>query len=83
MSLSDEAARLLLRDAVHSVEECYRERGIFQDRFGFGQRPSVVVVDFAYRWTDGEYAGGSRRLDAPVEAMGCLLDVTRANQVGD
>ena len=56
----------------------YRERGIFQDRFGFGLSPAVVVVDFAYGWTDQTYAGGSRRLDGPVEATRRLLDAARA-----
>jgi hypothetical protein len=53
-------------------------RGIFQDRFGFGRAPAVVVVDFAYGWTDDGYARGSRRLDGPVEATRQLLDVARA-----
>ena len=61
-----------------SVEEDYRARGIFQDRFGFGRSPALVVVDFAYGWTDEAYAGGSRRLDGPVEATRCLLDAARA-----
>ena len=81
MTLSDEAARLLLRDAIRSVEEDYRARGIFQERFGFGQSPALVVVDFAYGWTDAAYAGGSRRLDGPVEATGRLLDAARAGAV--
>ena len=78
MPLPDEEARLLLEDAIRSVEVSYRERGIFQDRFGFGQVPAVVVVDFAYGWTDEAYAGGSRRLDGPVEATRQLLDAARA-----
>jgi maleamate amidohydrolase len=78
MPLSDEEARRLLQDAFRSVEEDYRARGIFQDRFGFGRSPALVVVDFAYGWTDEAYAGGSRRLDGPVEATRCLLDVARA-----
>jgi maleamate amidohydrolase len=78
MPLSDEEARLLLQDAIRSVGEYYRERGIFQERFGFGQVPAVVVVDFAYGWTDDAYAGGSRQLDGPIEATRCLLDAARA-----
>ena len=36
------------------------------------EAPAIVVVDFAYGWTDDAYAGGSRRLDGPVEATaGC------------
>jgi nicotinamidase-related amidase len=81
MLLSDDEARGLLQDAIRSVEEYYRERGIFQDQFGFGQVPAVVVVDFAYGWTDDEYAGGSRRLDGPVEATRQLLSAARARRV--
>src|SRR5215468_6919442 len=81
MTPSDEAARLLLRDAIRSVEEDYRGRGIFQDRFGFGRAPALVVVDFAYGWTDDAYAGGSRRLYGPVESTRRLLDESRARSV--
>jgi nicotinamidase-related amidase len=81
MPLSDEEARLLLEAAFRSVEEDYRARGIFQDRFGFGRAPALVVVDFAYGWTDDAYAGGSRRLDGPIEATCLLLDAARARAV--
>ena len=63
--------------AMASVDAYYRERGIFQDRFGFGAKPAVVVVDFACGWTDDAYAGGSRRLDAPVENTARLLEFIR------
>jgi nicotinamidase-related amidase len=81
MPVSDEEARRLLQGAFRSVEEDYRARGIFQDRFGFGRSPALVVVDFAYGWTDEAYAGGSRRLDGPVEATRCLLVAARARAV--
>jgi nicotinamidase-related amidase len=81
MPLSDEEARRLLQDAMKSVEDDYRRRGIFQERFGFGRVPAVVVVDFAYGWTDDVYAGGSRRLDGPVEATGRLLEGARPRGV--
>jgi nicotinamidase-related amidase len=81
MPLSEDEARLLLQDAFRSVEEDYRERGIFQDRFGFGHTPALVVVDFAYGWTDDAYAGGSRLLDRPVEATRTLLDAARSKAV--
>ena len=81
MPISDEEARRLLQDAFRSVESDYRTRGIFQDRFGFGRSPALVVVDFAYGWTDEAYAGGSRRLDGPVEATRRLLDAARARMV--
>jgi len=64
--------------AMASVDAYYRERGIFQDRFGFGAKPAVVVVDFACGWTDDAYAGGSRRLDAPVENTARLLAFIRS-----
>ena len=70
-----------LRPAMASVDEYYRSRGIFQERFGFGETPAIVVVDFAYGWTDDAYAGGSRRLDAPVEATRRLLDAARPKSV--
>ena len=81
MPLSDDEARLLLRDAIRSVEEDYRARGILQDRFGIGRSPALVVVDFAYGWTDDYYAGGSRRLDSPVAATGRLLGAARVGAV--
>lgn len=62
---------------MRTVDDYYRERGIFQERFGFGQKPAIVVVDFAYGWTDEAYAGGSRRLDQPVENTRRLLDAAR------
>ncbi len=49
---TDPEARALLSQAMQSVDAYDRERGIFQDRFGFGKRPAIVVVDFAYGWTD-------------------------------
>lgn len=81
MPISDEEARRLLHDAFRAVDEDYRARGIFGDRFGFGRSPALVVVDFAYGWTDEAYAGGSRRLDGPVEATRSLLDVARSREV--
>jgi maleamate amidohydrolase len=71
----------LLRSAMDAVDEYYKQRGIFQDRFGFGDKPAIVVVDFANGWTDDSYAGGSRRLDAPVENTKTLLDAARPRNV--
>lgn len=70
-----------LRLAMQAVDAYYKERGIFQGRFGFGQRPALVVIDMAYGWTDPAYAGGSARLDAAVDAIARLLPVARARQV--
>lgn len=66
--------------AMSSVDQYYKSRGIFQDQFGFGKRPAVVVVDFAYGWTDDAYAGGSRRLDGPVVATRQLLEFIRVRK---
>jgi maleamate amidohydrolase len=71
---TDDQARAMLHGAIRSMDAYYAERGIFQDRFGFGERPAIVVVDFAYGWTDDAYAGGSWRLDGPVIATGRLLN---------
>ena len=81
MVISDEEARRLLDQSLLSVSEYYTERGIFQDRFGFGLRPAIVVVDFAYGWTDDSYAGGSARLDGPVEKTRVLVDAGRQMQL--
>jgi maleamate amidohydrolase len=66
--------------AMCSVDAWYKQRGIFQDRFGFGRKPAVVVVDFANGWTDDTYAGGSRRLDGPVENTARLLEFIRSRR---
>src|SRR5437879_3309974 len=66
-----------LDESMQSVNACYQERGIFQQRFGFGKLPAIVVVDFAYGWTDAAYAGGSRRLDGPVDNTARLLEFIR------
>src|SRR5437870_6524799 len=70
-----------LRTAMQAVDAYYKERGIFQDRFGFGASPALVVIDMAYGWTDPAYAGGSARLDAAVGAIRQLLPAARAKGV--
>ena len=67
--------------AMRSIDACYKERGLFQERFGFGQKPAVVVVDFAYGWTDDAYAGGSRRLEQPLVKTRELLEFVRTRQL--
>jgi nicotinamidase-related amidase len=58
-----------LRAAMSAVDVYYRERGIFQGKFGFGQRPALVVIDMAYGWTD------------PASAIRELLPAARAKGV--
>jgi nicotinamidase-related amidase len=70
-----------LRAAMAAVDAYYKERGIFQDRFGFGRRPALVIIDMAYGWTDPAYAGGSSRLDTAVAAIARLLSVARPKRV--
>ena len=70
-----------LRAAMAAVDAYYKERGIFQGRFGFGEKPALVVIDMAYGWTDPAYAGGSARLDAAVAALQQLLSAARAKGV--
>src|SRR5262249_12728947 len=64
-----------------TVDAYYKERGIFQGRFGFGERPALIVIDMAYGWTDPAYAGGSARLDAAIAAIRELLPVARSKGV--
>jgi maleamate amidohydrolase len=59
------------------VDAFYKERGIFQDRFGFGSRPALVIIDMAYGWTDPAYAGGSARLESAIQAIRHLLPAAR------
>jgi nicotinamidase-related amidase len=70
-----------LQAAMAAVDAYYKERGIFQERFGFGESPALIVIDMAYGWTDPTYAGGSARLDAAIEAIARLLPAARAKDV--
>lgn len=81
MQNTDQDALRSLSEALDSIDEYYRARGIFQDRFGFGESIAIVVVDFAYGWTDESYAAGSKRLDAPVEATAQLLAAGRTHNI--
>jgi len=70
-----------LRAAMAAVDAYYKERGIFQERFGLGESPALVVIDMAYGWTDPAYAAGSARLDPAIEAIRQLLPAARAKAV--
>jgi maleamate amidohydrolase len=70
-----------LHSAMRTVEQFYKNRGIFQARFGFGETPALVVIDMAYGWTDPAYAGGSARLDSAVAAIQRLLTAARERDV--
>ena len=78
---TDEVATEQLQQAMQTIETYYQSRGIFADHFGFGDRPAILVVDFANGWTDDAYAGGSRRLDSPVENTAKLLAAGREQGV--
>src|SRR4051794_21112560 len=64
-----------------AVDAYYKVRGIFQARFGFGERAALVVIDMAYGWTDPAYAGGSARLDGAIAAIQQLLPAARKKGV--
>lgn len=81
MENTDAQAEQFLAEAMKSADDYYKQHGIFQDRFGFGKRPAIIVVDFANGWTDQAYAGGTARLDAPVEHTAKLLAVARPKNV--
>jgi len=70
-----------LRAAMAEVEAYYKERGIFQDKFGFGISPALIVIDMAYGWTDPAYAGGSARLDSAIAAIQRLLPIARTKGI--
>lgn len=70
-----------LRLAMNSLDQWYKERGIFQGKFGFGRRPALVVIDMAYGWTDPAYTGGSERLESAVAAIARLLPAARQKKV--
>ena len=70
-----------LKAAMAAVDAYYKERGIFQGRFGFGEQPALIVIDMAYGCTDPAYAGGSARLDPAIDAIRRLLPAARAQKV--
>lgn len=70
-----------LRACMAEVDAYYRQRGIFQGKFGFGAKPALIVIDMAYGWTDASYAGGSARLDSAIAAIQQLLPAARAKKL--
>lgn len=70
-----------VREAIQSVRDYYSEREIFQEKFGFGKKPALIIIDMAYGWTDPEYAMGSARLDEAVEGIQQLLPICRAKGI--
>ena len=78
---TDEQAQALIAEAIDQMNQYYVDRGIFQGKFGYGTRPAVIVVDFALGWTDESYAGGTARLDSPVENTARLIAVARQKDI--
>lgn len=78
---TDEQAQDLMADAIDQMHQYYVDRGIFQGKFGYGTRPAVIVVDFALGWTDESYAGGTARLDTPVENTAHLIAAARQRDI--
>jgi maleamate amidohydrolase len=73
--------RDVLRAALAEIDAYYKERGIFQGKFGFGVSAALIVIDMAYGWTDPAYAGGSARLDPAIAAIQQLLPAARAKKI--
>ena len=46
---TDEQAEAIMKPLIEGMQAYYAKRGIFQGRFGFGKRPAVIVIDFAYK----------------------------------
>eukprot|EP01050_Picozoa_sp_SAG11_P032589 SAG11_NODE_10663_length_813_cov_1.770308_1_plen_100_part_10 len=63
---TDAEAEAAFAPFIASMNRYYQKRGIFQGRFGFGKKPAVIVIDFAFNWTDERYPSGSARMDEPV-----------------
>ena len=78
---TDEQAQALMAEAIDQMNQYYVDRGIFQGKFCYGTRPAVIVVDFALGWTDESYAGGTARLDSPVENTARLIAVARQKDI--
>ena len=70
-----------LRAAMADADAYYKKQGIFQGKFGFGNKPALIVIDMAYGWTDPAYAGGSARLDPAIAAIQQLLPAARGKGV--
>ena len=70
-----------IREVIQSVADYYDEHGIFRKKFGFGDRPALLIIDMAYGWTDPVYATGSKRLDEAVDGILRLLPVCREKGV--
>ena len=70
-----------LLSVTAEIDAYYKERGIFQDKFGFGASPALIVIDMAYGWTDPVYAGGSARLDSAIAAIQQLLPLARSTNI--
>ena len=46
---TDDEAEAIMKPLIEDMQAYYASRGIFQGRFGFGKRPAVIVIDFAYK----------------------------------
>ena len=66
-----------IKEAIDSVRDFYESQGIFMQKFGYGNRPALIIIDMAYGWTDPDYATGSKRLDEAVAGIQKLLPMCR------
>lgn len=70
-----ELSQKTLADLRQDAADLYRNRGL-QHKIGFGQKPAMVVIDFALGWTDPKFPMGSD-LDAEVGVTQELLQLAR------
>lgn len=66
-----------IEQAIQSVRDFYEQQGIFMKPFGFGAKPTLLIIDTAYGWIDLEHATSSQRLDEAVTGINRLLLVYR------
>ena len=71
----------MLQEIIQSVRDYYDKQGIFMRKFGFGQKPALLIIDMAYGWTGPAYATGSVRLDEAVGGIQQLLPICREKGV--
>ena len=65
---------------LKDLRKSYEKRG-WGGRVGFGERPAVIVIDFARGWTDPAKVTYGSNLDDAVERTVKLLEVARQEDI--
>ena len=73
-----------LREAIHEhlkdLRTRFASRGMAGQKVGFGERPALVVIDLAKRWTDPKYPIGTD-LESVVENTRKVLEAARRAEI--